>query len=54
MAALLFMGIALNKSEMKYNGKYGHTIGRIQYGSMWVTSQILNTFIDTLETRKSR
>ena len=29
-------------------------IRRIKYGFMWVTSQILNTEIDTLETSKSR
>ena len=31
MAALPLTGHVLHKAEMKYNGKFGHTIGRIQH-----------------------
>ena len=31
MPALPWTGNALNKSEMEYNGKFGHNIGRIQH-----------------------
>ena len=30
MAALPLTGHALHKSEMEYNGKFGHNLGRIQ------------------------
>ena len=30
MSALTLIGHALHKSEMEYNGKFGHTLGRIQ------------------------
>ena len=30
MAEVTLTGTALHKEERKYNGKYGHTIGRIQ------------------------
>ena len=31
MAALPFTGNAFHKAEMEYHGKFGHTLGRIQY-----------------------
>ena len=31
MAALTLTGHALQKSEMEYHGKFGHTLGRIQH-----------------------
>ena len=31
LAALLLTGHALQKGEMEYHGKFGHTIGRIQH-----------------------
>ena len=34
MAALTLTGHALHKSEMEYHGKYGHSLGRIQYISL--------------------
>ena len=36
MASLPLAGNALHKSEMKYNGKFGHTIGRIQHIALMI------------------
>ena len=34
MASLPLTGHALQKAEMEYNGKFGHTLGRIQHISL--------------------
>ena len=51
LAVIPLTGHALHKTEMEYYGKFGHALRRIKYMFMWVTSQILNTSFDTLETR---
>ena len=43
-------GNALHKSEMEYNGKFGHTIGRIQHISLMIRTDIFYA-ICCLETK---
>ena len=43
MAALPLTENALHKSEMEYNGKFGHTIGRIQHISLMIIIDICYT-----------
>ena len=43
MAALPLTGYALHKSEMEYNGKFGHTIVRIQHIALMSKIDIFNT-----------
>ena len=31
MAALSLIGHSLNKAEMEYRGKFGHTLGRLEH-----------------------
>ena len=38
MASLTLIGNTLLKSEMEYNGKFGHTLGRIQH--IYIMSRI--------------
>ena len=43
MDALLLTGMAPHKSEMEYNGKVGHTIGRIQHIYIMIRIDIFHT-----------
>ena len=41
MAALPLIGHALNKAEMEYHGKFGHTLGRILHIALMSRLEIL-------------
>ena len=40
MVALPLKGNAFNKAEMEYNGKFGHTLGRIQHIAIMIRIDI--------------
>ena len=42
MAALPLTGHALHKTEMEYHGKFGHTLGGIQYISLMIRIELFN------------